>query len=351
MSAHASIVFRIEETQTKQVRALQRSSVLAATHISRGGNAHFVLSKTDETSREVLDSMHLSYTEITSAPGSEKDRLELLAIAKKRGASAIVIDGNCFQRHYLQKTASVIYTAVLDEQGQRALPVQLIINGSFSADENFYTCRADSTLLLGPKYRLLTTNHSDSPRPPSQLRETGVFRLLVGCSDEHETARILDAMPAPTQTTILCVPGPAQCPILTAAMRSACSRGFTIEHLSPQTLPQSLPYCDAALVSPDSSISQLAYYGIPTQMIASDDSQSREVHRMAEEEASLHIPPLCEVDDMELGNAISDFLADSSRLATFGTRLAALIDGRAAERILDCIAHANQPKLRLLHAA
>lgn len=345
------IVFRIDNRGTMGRHAVQRCIYLADAHRKRGGAVHFSLSESNSYFQSELESKQMNSSVVSSAVGSMEDCEELGALTSELRASAIVIGGAVFHRKYLEKCAHRLFTAVLDDEGDRPMPVQLIINGSFSADERFYTCRADSTLLLGPKYQILDPEITQWTKPIARRAVGTVPRYFISCIDEHSTARILDSMPAPSSATILCVNGPLDCPILSAAVRSACVRGYTIEYIAASSVSDSILYSDAAIVCPDSPIGLLAYCGISTLVIASENDRWREVQRIAEEKATIHNTPLDQASEGELSGTLAEFMGEINQGARIGERLSALVDGHGTVRILDCIEESMQPRLRLLDAA
>ncbi|MBL4633565.1 MAG: hypothetical protein JKY56_06825 [Kofleriaceae bacterium] len=344
------IIFRIDGRGAIGRRSMERCLYLATAHEQRGGRAHFALNERDDEIESILGQRGIGVSSIDSTIGSMADCEELLEVATSIGASAIVIDGAVFESKYLETSAQSLFTAVIDDGGERTLPVQLVINSGFAADERFYTCRADSSLLLGPKFQVLDPEITRWAKPT--MTEVGrIPRYYISSIDEHNTARILNSMPSPTQTSILCVSGPIDCPILNAATRDACAQGYTIEHVGPSAVADTLFYCDAAVVCPDSPIGLLAYLGVPSLVIANDSDRTREVRRLAEEEATRSIMPMDELSDNELSSSLSEFFEDSKQRQMQGERLSALVDGNGTTRILDCIRESLRPNLRLLDAA
>ncbi len=348
--------FRVDTQGEKGARALERCLILAEAHVARGGQVQFALGESQTAANEIIAARGFCRIPISGSIGSEEDSEQLLRAVAEDGANAVVIEGRGFASDYLSAIASKVYTAVLDQGGERVLPVQLIVNSNFSADEHFYTCRADSRLLLGAQFRLVSPDLAAWPKPeqPNEKTAEGVFngeRVFVTSSNDHNSARILDALPAPTKTTIITLLGSRFCPVLDQSARSACARGYIIEQISRSTLADCLPFCDAAILTSESFTGQIGYLGIPTLCLSDDSAGSREVHRLAEEGANMHVPPLCETNNQELTQTIQDFLADEPQRKRFGKRIESMIDGNGAERILHCIEQAVVPRLRVLKAA
>lgn len=345
------IVFRTDSRGAKGLNSVERCIHLADAHRKRSGSIHFAISENNSDLCAMLESKQMKYSIVSSKIGSMEDCEEVLALTSELRASALVIDGAVFQRKYLKTSAKSLFTAVLDDEGERPLPVQLIINSSFSADERFYTCRADSTLLLGPEFQILSPEITQWTKPIASRAAGTIPRYFISCIDERSTARILDSLPRPMATTVLAVGGSADCQILSAAVRMACIRGYTVEHMAVNSVSDSILFSDAAIVCPDSPIGLLAYCGISTLVVASENSRWREVQRIAEEKATLNNTPLDQASDSELSSTIAEFMGEISRGARFGERLSALVDGHGTVRILDCIEESIRPRLRLMDAA
>ncbi len=348
------IIFRVDTQGEKGTLALQRCLLLAEAHVARGGQVQFALGDTETAASEIVAARGFSKISISGRIGSEQDSEQLLFSAAQNGANAVVIEGHRFSSDYLTTVASKVYTAVLAQSGERVLPVQLIVNSNFSADEHFYTCRADSRLLLGAQFKLVDPGLTAWPKPEQPSEKPAVFhgeRIFVTSSDDHNSARILDAMPAPTKTTIITLLGSRFCPVLDQSARSACARGYIIEQISRSTLADCLPFCDVAILTSESFTGQIGYLGMPTLCLSEDSDHLREVHRLAEEGATMHVPPLCETNNQELTQIIQGFLLDEPQRRRFGKRIESMIDGNGAERILNCIEQAVVPRLRILKAA
>jgi len=350
------LIFRVDTREKeKGARALERCLILAEAHVARGGQVAFALGEAQGAASEVIAARGFRRIPITASVGSKEDSEQLLRAVSDGGAKAVVVEGRKFASDYLKALASKVYTAVIEQGGERVLPVQLIINSSFSADEHFYTCRADSRLLLGPKFKLVRQDLRAWPKPeqPSGdvVEEVNSERVFVTSSDDHTSARILDAMPSPSKTTIITLLGSRSCSDLDQSARAACARGYIVEQISRSTLTDCLPFCDLAIVTNESFSGQIGYLGIPTLCLSKDRDSSREVHRMAEEGANMHTPPLSETNHQELTQAIRDFLVDEPQRKRFGKRIESMIDGNGANRILGCIEQAVMPRLHVLKAA
>ncbi len=344
------IIFRIDGRGIIGRKSMERCLYLATAHEQRGGRVHFVLNERSDEIESILEQRCIGVSSIDATIGSMADCEELLEVATSVGASAIVIDGAVFDSKYLETSAHRLFTAVLDDGGERTLPVQLVINSGFAADERFYTCRADSSLLLGPKFQVLDPEITRWAKPG--FTEMGTIpRYFINSTDGYNTARILSSMPSPTQTSILCVSGPIDCPSLNTATRDACARGYTVEHVGPSAMAETLFYCDAAVVCPDSPIGLLAYLGVPSLVIAIDSDTSREVRRLEEEGAIQSIMSMDKLGDNELSSELSEFFEDSKQRKMRRECLSALVDGNGTNRILDCIEESLRPNLRLLDAA
>ncbi|MCP4445802.1 MAG: hypothetical protein GY811_10735 [Myxococcales bacterium] len=344
------IIFRADTRGTRGDRNLRECLILAEAHTQQGGRAQFALNQDQRTARTIVTARGLGAIAIDAPLGSEADSGQLLSAATNRGAASVVIVGQAFDRAYLSTIAASIFTAVIEDGGERVLPVQLIINSGFSADERFYTCRADTTLLLGPAYKLVTQDVAAWPMP-ERTTPTSIERLFVTSSDDHASARILDSLPHPSKTTIITLFGSRTCPILDAAARAACGRGYIIEQIARSTVTDALLFCDAAIVTTESLSGLIGFLGIPTLCVSHDREDAREVQRLAEEGANMHSRPLRETTNQDLQVILEDFLLDESQRRRFGKRIARLVDGRGTERILANIAQSERPRLHGLKAA
>ncbi len=310
--SNALIVFRVDTRGAIGRRSLERSLVLAEAHTRRGGRTLFALGADEKAARAILAARGVRIKILSNIIGSAADAEELLAAAKFDGASSIVIDGKVFDQEYLARISSSIFTAVVEDDGERALPVQLIINSSFSADERFYTCKPDSRLLLGPSFAPVSSDIARWPAP-ERPANTNIERIFVSSEDDHASARVLDALPACKGTTVVTVLGSRTCKMLDAAARSACARGYIIEQISRNSITDALLLADVAIVTKESFQGLIGYLGIPTLCIGNSEDDARETHRMAEERANVHMAPMTTMRNAELERTIEGFLLDQAQ--------------------------------------
>jgi spore coat polysaccharide biosynthesis predicted glycosyltransferase SpsG len=347
---NALIMFRVDTRGSKGNRALLRCLILAEAHIQRGGRVQFALQQDQRTARNIIAARGLQEVAIRGAIGSDGDLEELLSVVATSKAASVVIEGRCFGHQYLSTLAGNVFTAVVEDDGERVLPVQLIINSSFSADERFYTCGADARLLLGPEYKLVSPEIANWSKP-ERSPKSEIERVFLTSSDDSIIARTLDALPRSTKTTIVTVLGSRTCPILDEAACAACARGYIIEQISRNAVTDSLLLCDAAIVTSESLSGLIGFLGIPTLCLAHNRDDAREAHRLAEEGANIHLAPMSQTTSLDLSTAIETFLLDEPQRHRFGKRIGSLVDGQGAERILDSLVAVQASKLRLLEAA
>ncbi len=347
---NALIIFRVDTRGSKGNRALQRCLILAEAHMRRGGRVQFAVQQNQQTARNLIRARGLQEIAISGPVGSDADMQELVDAVAEGSPSSVVIDGRCFGSKYLSAVASKVFTAVIEDDGERVLPVQLIINSNFSADERFYTCRADARLLLGPEYKLVSPEIANWPKP-ERTPKAAIERIFLTSSDDHVSARVLDALPRSNKTTIVTLLGSRTCPVLDTAARAACARGYIIEQISRNTVADSLLFSDAAIVTSESMSGLIGFLGIPTLCLSHDREDVRETHRLAEEGANVHMAPMSQTTSQDLSAVIENFLLDEPQRLRFGKRIGSMVDGQGAERILDSLAGIQTPKLRILEAA
>jgi hypothetical protein len=112
-----------------------------------------------------------------------RDLRHTVGLATEWSADALVVDSYDAPADRLAGIG-VRVVAVIDDLGDRPLPVTIVVNGAAQAQDLRYRVRPDTTLCLGPEYVLLRAEFADEPTRDIQPR---IRRALVTVGGADQT--------------------------------------------------------------------------------------------------------------------------------------------------------------------
>ena len=122
----------------------------------------------------------------------EEDLSQTIEQCRKRRARTIVADSYALDAKYLSglREAKAV-VAVVDDMGDRELPVDLVINGSMNADQLAYRAGKTTRFLLGPRYVLLRSEFAEEPKRAVAEQVRRVLVTVGGGDPEHLTPKFV----------------------------------------------------------------------------------------------------------------------------------------------------------------
>lgn len=271
-----------------------------------------------------------------------RDLRQTLGLAAEWSADALVVDSYDAPVDRLSGIG-VRVVAVIDDLGDRPLPVTLVINGAAHAHELRYRVRPDTTLCLGPEYALLRTEFADEPRRDISPQVGRALVTVGGADPALLTASLIAwAREALGSATLDVLVGPFwSTEARAAADRAAKDDRAVVLHEDPAGIREMMLSCDLAVSGGGQTLYELAATATPAVAIRLFDNQTGNLRALSRDGA-LVWPG--DASDADLGSKVVSTLksltADPSRRRALGTRARSLVDGRGASRVAQVLMQA-----------
>jgi len=209
---------------------------------------------------------------------TENDDIDMtISILKKNQYEHLIVDlPNRTQSYYKMLSENTKGTyAILDNDAHKQITSALAINFSISQDVNFYDGFQDrEKYLIGPKY--IPLNESILEYKPIEIKDN-VERIFLnqGGSDPHGiTAKVIRSLEklAGNYTIDVLIGGllnPYNKKQLKDALQSSTKHKYNLyENITQQSVYEQMEKADIAITAAGNTLYELAYFGIPSIMIA-----------------------------------------------------------------------------------
>ncbi len=333
-------VFRVDAGHRIGAGHAMRCLALAQAWQDRGGRALFVCAALPENLRDLFFSEDISIAAVSEVPGSLEDARATARQASHRQASLVVVDGYVFGREFQAELCRQDpATLVIDDHGHAGRYfADVILDQNLGADPLRYRHRPrDARLLLGSEYALLRRMFRDArPAAPAPSGVASNLLVTLGGGDTKEfNLRIVHALKrldASDLRTII-VAG-AAAPSLrrqTRAMRSIEVKAHVVD------MPALMAWADVAVSAGGSTCWEMAYMGLPNLILVLADNQRRIAEQLQAAGVSHNIGDARRLDPPAIAAALDGLIHHRTIRHSMATSGQALIDGRGAERVLDCL--------------
>ena len=257
-------------------------------------------------------------------------------------ADVVVVDGYSAGPEFLSALRSVAGQVVaVDDGADRALPVDVVVNGGLWAERLPYRRTPDTVFLLGPRYALLDPHYAEPPRRPDRERMRRALICLGGGRHEDAILKVLGAVDAALDDCAVDVavgPFSQDWPRLDAAARS--TRHEVSIHRDCFGLRDLMLAADVAISGGGVTLYELAATATPAVVVLTADNQARNAEGFERAGAALAVGV---AGDAALGESLATALSrlahDHALRATMGARGRALVDGEGALRVAAALAH------------
>lgn len=163
-----------------------RSLAVAEELRSLGEEAVFIVS--DPSPVDMIRMAGFSHVLLeTERPRTEEEAGAVIRAIERLGAGSLLVDAYFPTEAYFNRLRPAAGTAYMDDFGQRAYPVDILINCNVYADaaayKNLYAC-SGTRLLLGPRYAPLRKEFRRRELPEIR-RKLGRILITTGSSDPY----------------------------------------------------------------------------------------------------------------------------------------------------------------------
>ncbi|NLH48265.1 MAG: UDP-2,4-diacetamido-2,4,6-trideoxy-beta-L-altropyranose hydrolase [Myxococcales bacterium] len=338
MAGKRPILFRCNASPVMGLGHFVRSLALAEEFLARGVPVDFVsrfhgLEWPAEQLRQRRIPRHEPKTD---------DAAWLVDYARRRKAAAVVVDWYLPDADYFAQLAGHGFVvAALDDQAARPLPVDVLINQNFGAEELTYRTRPDTTRLLGREYALIRRNvlqlRDQARQRRFATRATKVLVTIGGTDPKGLTQLVLDGLIAGGQALEIhaILPNREQYHAI-GAMRPAPNQRLVA--LRPvDNMAEHFLWCDLAVSGAGSTCWELAHLATPMALLQVADNQAIIYRRLTEVGAAVGLGLGDEVEPAKLTPVLEDLLGNRLWRSGLSVKAADLVDGLGSRRVADAI--------------
>jgi len=327
---------------------VMRCLALAEPWLQAGSAVTLLTAAPSSALRARAESLGVSLSELTAAPGTPADAAETIALAQSLCAAWLVLDGYHFDADFQRAAkAAGLRLLVFDDMGQVAhYSADFILNQNLGAKESLYPHRERTTrLLLGPRFVQLRREfpraavQTNTARLPSIAPTGGEGRgegtsstrhvlVTLGGSDPYNVTAhvvaILQTIPNLTADIIL---GPAN-PHAATLQPAIGNRSSAITvHQNPADLPHLMSRADLAICAGGTTAWELSSLGVPMLVLVLAENQRTNAEQLAVTGAAIHTAITSLATDLRA------LLTNAPLRAKMSARARMLVDGRGTFRV------------------
>lgn len=317
---------------------VMRCLALAQRWRAAGGTAIFASCQLTPSLITRIENEGAKVIRFTSAPGSEADANETLALASSLGATWIVADGYAFGETWQkQVSGSGLKLLVIDDYGHAdRYFADAILNQNASATAALYEKRdATTRLLLGNRFTLLREEFLTAPRIAREVpaRARRILVTLGGGDPDNVTRMVIDALATLADIDATIVAGGSN-PHLENLQQAVAQHAPSMRLVVNATnMPELMAGADLAISAAGSTSWELAFLGIPSALIVVADNQLGIAESLHAAGFSLDLGRHTETSAQKIAAAVAPLLNDASRRREMSACGQQLVDGHGARRV------------------
>jgi UDP-2,4-diacetamido-2,4,6-trideoxy-beta-L-altropyranose hydrolase len=265
---------------------------------------------------------------------------ETLDIVREMGATALVVDSYDVREEAFAAIDGP-FVVVIDDLGDRLLPVDLVINGSIHAMTLRYRVPSRTRLMLGPRYMLLREDFAREPQRTVRERVERVLVTVGGSDPSSLTPRFVEwVRHALGPVEIDVVVGPLF-PLAVAANVETMAQGdssITV-HRDPWDVSSLMFAADLTVCGGGQTTYELAATGTPALAIRLAENQTGNLTGLSAEGAIAWVGDLGDRDlRAKVVTALVALSSSPGRREAMSRSGRRLVDGRGAQRVAGAIA-------------
>ena len=334
MSARPPLLIRADASTAIGTGHIMRTLALAQEWRRGGGDVIFAVAMLPETLRARIQIEKCRIVEITAERGSAEDATQTCGAA----AGLIVADGYAFDGTYQDALrAGGARVLLLDDYGHaQRYSADFVLNQNAGAEAALYEKRrAETELLLGPRYALLRREFIEFGPPPRASAPARKLLVTIGGSDPaNVTRKVLDALEfldADLQTRVIA--GAAN-PHLDELRGTVQRFGDRVEILaSVADMPAQMAWADCAVSAAGGTCWELLFMGLPAALLTVIDNQRGIARALAAAGAALDLGWHTDAGPRRIADGLRGLLAAPERLADMSRRGRDIVDGEGAARV------------------
>jgi len=336
MTSTPRVAFRTEAGPGIGLGHIRRCSALAEALRALGVESLFLVAG-DPRARESLVAAGCEAVPVEPA----RDLAGTLERCRERSVRVIVVDSYAVATSYLTALDTAgLRVAVIDDVGDRDLPVDLVINVSAGAERLRYRGAPHTRYLLGPRHALLRTSFGQGGTRSGTDRANRILITVGGADPLDLTSRLIGwttrALGAVEQEVVL-GPFSARSAALQAAVDAAGGR--VLLHEDPKDVAPLMLAADMAVCGGGQTTSELAATGTPAIAIRLAENQTLNLTALSEAGTLVWAGDARDTDlGAKVTTALAGLGADSARRDQMSRTGRTLVDGRGAARVARAVA-------------
>lgn len=335
-----NLLFRTDGSLAMGTGHVMRCIALAQALQDAGGRAVFALVDSTAGIQARLAEESCEARTVTGVAGSEDDAAQTIALARKKQADWIVVDGYQFGEDYQRALKAVgCKVLFLDDYGHACYySANLVLNQNAQASASLYAARESSTrLLLGPDYCLLRREFSAWRSWKREIAPVGskVLVTMGGSDPDNCTATVIEALGSQVGTNVTVVAGGSN-PYFEDLQRltGAVHDRFRLLR-SVGNMPELMARADIAVSGAGSTCWEMCLLQLPMVLIGLADNQKPIARALEQLGAAIHLGASGDVSADEIAKRVVTLLASESERAALSRNCGKLVDGKGAERVLN----------------
>jgi UDP-2,4-diacetamido-2,4,6-trideoxy-beta-L-altropyranose hydrolase len=318
-----------------------RCLALAQSWQDEGGRAVIAGATTGPALEARLASENVGRERIGAEPGGPQDAEQTAALARRLGATWVVVDGYQFGAAYQRglKDAGLRVLAIDDYGHAEHYAADLVLNQNLGVGEELYRGRvATGSLLLGTRYALLRREfRAFSGRPRTVApRASRLLVTLGGTDPDNVTLKVIEALAllghADLRAVVLVGAGN---PRLEELRRVASAGHDAIElRTNVSDVPQVMAWADVAIAAGGTTTYELAFMGIPALVVVLADNQRPVAAASESHGVGRNLGEQAALTSNAIAGALGELLDDAEVRGRMAARGPELVDGKGGRRVV-----------------
>ena len=287
-----------------------------------------------------LQSEGMEVVHLSAEPGSTDDAMQTAALARKMGASWIVVDGYHFGSDYQRIIKnSGVHLLFVDDMGHAEYYcADVVLNQNIYAHEGFYLHREPHVqLLLGTRYALLRREFLPWCRWKRQVPERArkVLITLGGADPDNVTFKAIQALQRLNgvfmEAQVLVGSANPHLDALREALAPS-ALGFRLL-TAASNMPELMAWADVAVSAGGSTCWELAFMGLPNLMLVLALNQEGIATGLEAQGVALNMGWHEKVSASDMADVLSELMHNSARRQEMSERGRQLVDSCGASRV------------------
>lgn len=304
------------------------------------GAATFASSDLPKSLQDRINDEGFHTANITAPAASPADANELLTLAKKLDASAIVVDGYTFGVDYHAAIANAPFTslAVDDNSHLESYQTDFVLNQNAGVTESLYPEHPSKTeFLLGTQYALLRREFLEASTQSNDKTNTRRILITLGGADpDNATATVVSGLQTlqDKHIEVRVILGSVNPHVAGIEKQIAADGRFQILQNISDMSEQYL-WTDLVIAAGGSSNWEMCYFGLPRIVLVVADNQIEIANTLAQKRIAINLGDAQAIHPAEVAKAAACFLNDTSRMNVARQAASTTVDGRGAARCVE----------------